>query len=68
MDYRVLVVEDDQLPGDTDWVIVRRGGHSFFMIRRCRFSVEGGLCALLEEAWRTRVASEAPRAPVPIAV
>lgn len=53
MDYRVMVVEDDQLPGDTDWVIAREGGRAVFMVKRCRMSVEGGICELLEEAWNT---------------
>lgn len=51
MDYRVLVVEDHQLPDGNDWVIARRGGEVFLMIKRCRFSVEGGLCDVLVDAW-----------------
>lgn len=51
MDYTVLVVEDDQLPPATDWVIARADGDAYFMVKRCRLSIEGGVCELLEEAW-----------------
>ena len=59
MDYQVLVVEDDQLPCDTDWVLAREGERCFLMIKRCRFSSEGELCALLSEVWATRVEAQA---------
>lgn len=51
MDYKVLVVEDDQLPSETDWAFARRGESCYFMVKRRRFSIEGGLCEVIAEAW-----------------
>lgn len=51
MQYVVTVVEDHELPSETDWVIATRGGRSYLLIKRARFSIEGGLCAVLAAAW-----------------
>ena len=70
MDYQVLVVEDDQLPADTDWAFARQGDHCYFMVKRCRFSIEGGLCKVLEEVWGisgwARTAGKLPMLPVAV--
>lgn len=54
MEFRVLVVEDDDLP--VDWVIARGRGVATLLVRRSPWSCDKALCLLLGAAWAASAA------------
>lgn len=59
-DYRVVVVEDEELPGQ-EWAIVRSPGGAFetLVVVRRRSTFERGLAAVLCAAWAANEAYHA---------
>jgi hypothetical protein len=43
MDYEIKVVEDNQLPDGTDWVIASAGDSTYLLVTRSRFAEPGGM-------------------------
>lgn len=51
VDYKVLVVDDGDLPGGVDWVIARSCAAAYLLVKRSRSTFETGLGEVMAEAW-----------------
>jgi hypothetical protein len=57
--YQIRVVEDNELPAGTGWVIVRTLGATYLLVTKSRFAEPGGM-GTPWLAWVKLVTNEAP--------
>ena len=50
MKYQVKMVEDCDLPADTDWALARVAEGVYLFVKRSRFADPEGMCALIAAA------------------
>lgn len=61
MEFRVVFVQDDELPGSQDWAIVRSGGVFYAFVKAARVTAD-----VLTEMWRAFAGFQgAPNVEIP---
>ena len=67
-EYQVIVVDDEELPGQ-EWAIVRTPTLHTLLVARRKVTDPAGWCQVIVEAWRSNQAFlDSSPTPVPVAV